>query len=124
MSIMMITASIRAEENIIHDDGTGAQICFHLPTRDIKDGRMIEYTTFSITVVKNDKFLLLTGLTGSKTEDGKTFYGDIIIPSNFVDSAEIIMAGSPLNSSLGVSNKIRVNTFKKIYRNKSWTDQK
>ena len=113
-----------ANENIVHDDGTGAQISFFLPTHDKRGSLEVEYTSYNIIVVKNGRFLLLEDLSGSKTEDGKAFFGKIIIPSEFIDSAEIGMWGSPRNSSLGIEKKLKVSTFKKILREKSWTDQK
>lgn len=77
----------------------------------------------AIAVVKDDKFVLFTRLSGAKTKDGETFFGKIIIPSELVESAEIEMLGSPPNSSLGVRKKLKVSTFRKIIREKSWTDQ-
>lgn len=121
--LMTAAMPVFAEKNIIYDDGSGAQISFSLPTREIKDGQIIEYRTYRISVRKNGKFLLLTDLAGSKTKDGITFEGTVIIPSAFIDSAEIIMLGSPPNSSLGVVKTVKVSTFKTVHRAKSWTDQ-
>jgi hypothetical protein len=123
MTLLAVAPAI-AGENVVHDDGTGAQISFYLPLYSEQDGKKVEYTTFRITVVKDDKFLLFADLSGTKSEDGKTFFGTIIIPSDFVSSAEILMLGSPPNSSLGIQKKLKVNSFRKIERNKSWTDQK
>jgi len=113
-----------ANENIVHDDGTGAQISFFLPTHDKLESLEIEYTSFNIIVVKDGKFLLLEDLSGSKTEDGKAFCGKIIIPSDLIDSAEIGMRGSPRSASVGIQKRLKVSTFKRIRREKSWTDQK
>jgi len=125
VAIALIAAvPVLAYENVVHDDGTGAQISFYLPTQGKQHGQEVEYTTFRITVVKDNKFLLCADLAGTKTEDGKTFFGKIIIPSDLIGSAEILMLGSPRNSSLGIEMKLKVSTFKKITREKSWTDQK
>jgi hypothetical protein len=125
LAIMLMTATpILASENIVHDDGTAAQISFYLPTQDNQDGREIKYTKFRIVVVKDDRLYLFADLTGSKTEDGKVFFGKIIIPSGLIDSAEILMLGYPRNSSHGVKKKLKVSTFRKVTRDKSWSDQK
>jgi hypothetical protein len=113
-----------ANENIVHDDGTGAQISFFLPTHDKQGSLEVEYTSYNIIVVKNGRFLLLEDLSGSKTEDGKAFFGKIIIPSEFIDSAEIGMFGSPRSASIGIEKRLKVSTFKKILREKCWTEQK
>jgi hypothetical protein len=77
-------------------------------------------------VSKDDKCLLFIDLAGSKSEDGTTFSGRIIIPSEFVEKAEILILDSYSNSmpSFGVERKLKVGTFKRIMREKSWTDQK
>lgn len=125
VAIMLFSAApALSDENIIHDDGTGAQISFWLPTHGKKLDRKVVYTTYRIIVTKDDKYLLFTDLCGIKTDDGKTFFGKIIIPSEMIDSAEIVMLGFPANSSLGVHEKLKVSDFKRTYRNKSWTVQK
>ena len=121
--LLLSGASSFAEESIIYDDGTGAQISYYLPAQVIQDGRHVEYKNFNIHVVKDNKFLLLAILTGSITKSGKYFFGTVIIPSSFIDSAEIILLGSPPNSGLGVSKTIQLRTLRRIHRNKSWTDQ-
>jgi hypothetical protein len=121
--LLCLTFPALAEESIIHDDGTGAQISFCLPIQDKSDGRSVDYKTFRISVVKDNKFLLLADLAGKTSDDGKFFIGKIIIPSNFVDSAEILLLGGPPNSTLGVTKKLNVRDFKKVKRKKSWTDQ-
>ncbi len=121
MPLAAVPAS--ANDNVVHDDGTGAQISFQLPTHGKQDGRYVEYTTFRIAVMRDDKFLLLADLAGRKTEDGKTFFGKIIVPSELIGSAEILMLGSPPNSSMGVARKLKVSTFKRVTREKSCTDQ-
>jgi len=113
-----------SNENVIHDDGAGAQISFYLPTHGKKIGHDVVFTTYRIIVTKDDKYLLFTDLNGVKTDDGKAFWGKIIIPSEMIGSAEILMLGSPSNSSLGVQKKLKVSEFKRIYREKSWTEQK
>ena len=124
LGVILMTASLGfAGENIVYDDGTGAQIEFCLPIHDKWQDRDIEYSIFNIIVSKNDKFLLLAPLLGSKTDDGKLFCGKIIIPSTLVPLAEISMSGGPLLSTLGVSKKMKVADFKKIMRKKSWTEQ-
>lgn len=123
MTLLAVVPAM-AGENVVHDDGVGAQISFNLPVYAKQDGKKIEYTTFRITVVKDDKFLLFADLSGAKTKDGKTFFGKIIIPSDLVNSAEILMLGSPQNSSLGIQEKLKVSSFRKVKRKKSWTDQK
>jgi len=95
-----------AGDNIVYDDGTGAQISFHLPVYGDHHGKKVEYTTFRIVVVKDGRFLLFADLTGAKTGGGKTFAGKIIIPSELVASAEIIMLGCPPNSSYAVQKKL------------------
>ncbi len=114
---------IKQNESIVYDDGTGANILFYLPIHDTWNGKEIEYSVFAITVVKDGKFLLSTRLTGAKTADGKVFFGHVIIPSIFIDSAEIGLSGSPPNSSFGVSKKLNVRDFKRVVRKKSWTEQ-
>lgn len=110
-------------ENIVHDDGTGAQLSFSLPVHGKWNDMNVEYGTFRILVVKDDKFLLFADLVGAITNDGNFFFGRIIIPSHFVDSAEILLLGSPANSSLGVSKKLKVSHFERVARKKSWTEQ-
>ena len=124
-SILLLSLSLSAlaNENVIHDDGTGAQISFYLPAREKSDGRIVEYKTFRISVQKDDKFLLLADLKGKVIDDGKFFMGTIIIPSHFVDSAEILMSGATPNSTMGVTKKIKVRDFNQIKRKKSWTEQ-
>ena len=125
LSILLLNFSLSAlaNGNVIHDDGTGAQISFCLATREKSDGRIVEYKTFRISVTKDEKFLLLADLTGKTSDDGKFFIGEIIIPSHFVDSAEILLLGGPPNSTLGVTKKMKVRDFKQIKRKKSWTEQ-
>jgi len=122
--ILLAAVPAKATDNIVHDDGTGAQISFRLPTHGKQDGLRVEYTTFRMAVVNDDKFLLFTDLSGAKTKDGEIFFGKIIIPSDLVKSAEILMLGSPPNSSRGIRKKLQVSTFRRITRAKSWTDQK
>lgn len=114
---------IFAKESVIHDDGTGAKISFFLPTHSKWKGKDIEYTTFRISVKKNEAFLLFFDLPGKKTNDGQYFAGTIIIPSNFINFAEIILLGSPKNSSIGITKKLKVMDFKKIIQKKSWTKE-
>lgn len=111
---------VLADENIVHDDGTGAQISFYLPTDGKEGGEEVEYSTFRIMVVKDGKFLLFTDLAGSKSEDGNVFFGKIVIPSGLIGSAEFVMLGSPRNSSLGMERRLKVSTFKKDIRDKCW----
>jgi hypothetical protein len=124
-AVMLLAASpVFADDNVVHDDGTGAQITFSLPTHGNQDGRRVEYTTFRIAVMKEDKFLLLADLAGKKSEDGNTFSGKIIIPSETVASAEILMLGSVSpNSSIGITKNVKVSGFKRVPRKKSWTDK-
>ncbi|MGD0089289.1 MAG: hypothetical protein ABSE73_05155 [Planctomycetota bacterium] len=114
-----------AEESVVHDDGTGAQISFYLPThdKDKLEGVEIEYTTFRIFVKKDDKILLLADLVGKKTDDGKYFFGEIIIPSDFIASAEILLCGGIPHTSRGMHNTLKVSDFKKVLRKKCWTEQ-
>ena len=112
-----------ASECVIYDDGIGAQITFNLPTRGEWNGKKVEYTTFRIFVAKGEKILLLSDLPGKYTDNGSYFSGKIIIPSEFIDSAEILLLGGPPNSSLGVENKLKVREFKRISRKKSWAEQ-
>ena len=122
-ALLSLTFPALAEESIIHDDGTGAQISFCLPIQDTSGGRTVTYKTFRISVVKDSKFLLLADLEGKTSDDGKFFVGKIIIPSKFVDSAEILLLGAPPNSTLGISKRMKVRDFKIVKRKKSWTEQ-
>jgi hypothetical protein len=125
IAIFCIAAmNLIASENVIHDDGTGAQISYSIPTKGEQDGTKVEYSGFRLTVTKEKKFLLFTDLPGHVSEDGKFFQGSIIIPSEFVKTAEIIVLGSPPDSTMGLSKKLNVREFKRIEREKSWTDQK
>jgi hypothetical protein len=127
LTVMLAMAvPVIADESVVHDDGTGAQISYNLPTHGKQDGQDVEYTTFRIAVRKDGKFLLFTDLAGTKTDDGKTFSGRIVIPSGLLETAEILMLGSHPNpvSSRGVETRLTVSTFKRIKREKSWTDQK
>ena len=121
--LLSLTFSVFAEDSIIHDDGTGAQISFSLPIQDTSGGRTVNYETFRISVVKDGKFLLFADLAGKTSDDGRFFNGKIVIPSKFVDSAEILLLGGPPNSTLGVTKKLNVRDFKNVKRKKSWTDQ-
>jgi hypothetical protein len=124
--VLVLTVPAIADESVVFDDGTGAQVSYNLPTHGKQDGQDVEYKTFRIVVRRDGKFLLFTDLAGARTEDGKTFSGKIVIPSGFIETAEIVMLGSHPNpmSSRGVETKLKVNTFKIISRAKSWTDQK
>lgn len=120
---LSLTVSVLAEESIVYDDGTGAQVSFCLPIQDTLHGRSVVYSTFRISVVKDGKFLLFADLAGKISDDGKFFCGRIIIPSEFVHSAEIVSLGGPPNSSLGMHEKLMVRDFKRVKRKKSWTEQ-
>jgi hypothetical protein len=124
--VLLAVAPAIGGENVVHDDGTGAQISFALPVNDKVDGKDVTFTTFRLVVRKAGKFLLFTDLPGKTNEDGKTFSGKIIIPSEMIGTAEILMLGSHPNpkSSRGVQKEIKVSTFKVIKRDKSWTEQK
>lgn len=121
--LLTFTVPVLAEESVVHDDGTGAQISFCLPTQEASDDRLVVFSTFRISVVKDGKFLLFSDLAGKTSDDGTLFRGRIIIPSEFVQSAEILLLGSPPNSSLGVTKKLLVRDFKRLQREKSWTEQ-
>jgi len=124
MAIMLgIAVPAHADDNIVHDDGVGAQISYRLPRDDVRDGQAVQYTTLRIAAVKDGKFLLLVDLAGSKSEDGKSFSGKVIIPSELIASAEFLMLGSLRNSSRGAEKKTKISTFKRVVRAKSWTDQ-
>jgi len=117
------TLSAIAEESIVHDDGTGAQISFCLPIHNTSHGRSVVYSTFRISVVRDGKFLLFADLAGKTSDDGKFFIGRVTIPSEFVHSAEILLLGGPPNTSLGLDKKLMVRDFKRLTRAKSWTEQ-
>lgn len=110
-----------ADESIIYTDGIGAKIQFYLPTKEIINDSNIEFTTYRITAEKDGKILLLSDLSGTITENGKYFQGSIIIPQNILEYCEIILLGAPKNSSMGLHKKIKVSSFKKVEREKSWT---
>ncbi len=120
---LSLTLSVIAKENIVYDDGTGAQISFCLPIQDTSNGAPVVYNTFRISIVKDDKFLLCADLAGRTSDDGKFFRGKIIIPSEFVRSAEILLLSSPPNSTRAVNKKLMVRDFKRLKRAKSWTEQ-
>jgi hypothetical protein len=115
--------SLSAEENIIHDDGTGAQISFCLPKQGKVENRAVDYHTFRVSVVREGKFLLFADLAGKTSEDGKFFRGQIIIPSDFINSARILCLGNFSNSTLSTTKELRVNNFERIRQAKSWTDK-
>jgi len=126
LAVIMLLAAIPAfaEENVVYDDGVGAQISFCLPIQETDNGQEVQYSSFKISVEKGGKFLLLADLAGAKSKDGSNFVGKLIIPSELVASAEITIFGSPLKSSRAVQKTFRVSSFKKITRAKSWTEEK
>lgn len=120
---LAFTLSANAEENIVHDDGTGAQITFCFPIYDRLEDTSVVYRTFHISVVRGDKLLLSTELMGKISDDGKFYIGKIVIPSEFVNSAEITLLGGPPDTTRGLSKKLMVRDFRRITRAKSWTEQ-
>ncbi len=123
IAIVLLTATaVLAGESVIYDDGVGAKISFYLPIHEHHDGQRVEYTTFRLTVIRDGRILLMTDLAGARSEDGKSFSGNIIIPSEYLNAAEILMLGSRHNSTLGVQKRLAVSSFRITKRDKSWTE--
>lgn len=118
-----LAAGGHANETVVFDDGIGAKVDFRLPSRGTHLGRTVYFTTYRISASKDDRLVLLTDLPGRMTDDGKWFEGSIIIPSELVSSAEIIALGSFANSSMGLNQRLLVREFRRISRQKSWTDR-
>lgn len=122
--VLVSTAWVVAQENLVCDDGTGAQITYCLPVRGEDHGQPVDYGSFRISAERNGKFLLLADLPGKIGTGGSNFVGKIIIPSDLVAVAEIIAFGAPPNSSRGVEKRIKVSELKRVSRAKSWTESK
>jgi len=110
--------------NVVYTDGTGAMICYSLPTSDVADDEPVRFHTFRIAVVADGKFRLAVDLPGKMARDGERYSGTVIIPAEFVESAEILLVGSIGNSSRGETKKLKVRDFKQVTREKCWTEQK
>jgi ankyrin repeat protein len=95
-------------ESAAGGDKAGVQIAFYLPTQGTWRGEPVDYSTFALCFVKDGKCFSTSRLAVARSDDRRCFCGKVIIPSTLIDAAEFWLSGSRRNSTMGVSEKLKV----------------